>query len=108
MRVVIVTGRGFTDAKLLDRKLARLTGGLRELVVSTRRGCPLVQDWAYTRKRPYLVWQRDETDDDMLAEAGAVVLFLTGSDPATNGLILKAQKKGLKVRIIQTEDDDEG
>lgn len=108
MRVVVITGRGFADEKLLAAKLARYTGGLKELVVYTRRRCRPVQDWCFRRvpRITYLVWQDNEPDADMLKEAQAVVVFRRGPCRDTNALIVRTRRAGLKVRVVDTEEDE--
>ena len=96
MRIAIVTARDFADAASLESALDRLTQKLKFVVVHSRRGGKMAHAWACHRGHTYLVFQPDETDEAMLAEADGVAAF--GSDAAVDALVELACEKGLKVR----------
>ena len=121
-RVIVAGSRDFDDYDLLREKcdalLARKTDKNIIIVSGTARGADQLGE-RYARERGYQIerypadWNNDGKaagpirNAKMADNADALIAFWDGESRGTQNMIDEATRKGLAVRVVETEQEDE-
>jgi hypothetical protein len=106
MKLIVTGTRSLPPDRqvFVSLKLDRLTEKLKreKLVVLTRKGEGLVLAWCFNLRIACKVFQPDETDEEMLAEADAAIMFKGQKRNMGTELLEKLLKKAkTKMRVIE-------
>ena len=120
MRIIICGSRCFNDYVLLRKTMDHLTSNLDEskLVILSghARGADLLgEKWCFQRLLKYEVYRpeyknsRDKIapllrNQTMVDNADAIVAFHNGVSTGTADILQRAEKKGLKIKVIHYEE----
>lgn len=104
MRIAIVASNSLEKNQMgISHILDNLTENLKKApVILTRKQDQEIQEWAFSKKLVYLVWQPKESLKSMVSEADALIIFLAGKkDDSLDELIELAKMKNLKIKIVK-------
>lgn len=117
MKVIICGSRGFTNYKLLKRKMNLYTLALGEVEVvsgGAEGADKLGERWACENYHKFHVFRPDYAkhgkkaplvrNQEMVDFADALVAFWDGHSPGTRDVIDRAKAKRLKLRIVYYEE----